>query len=126
MSDTLHNDNIGFTLSEKNVHSTLPPDFFFTFFLYLYDVIGYAILLFVYIFYTFTLKKNKTTPPSYHDNFLLSTVLVGISLMTFECIATVGCIILNGIHSTLLGLVWWFTIATYIFFLGLDPEVHWV
>ena len=93
------NLDIGFALDEKSVSSALSGTSGTTLFLYLYDVIGYLMLIFVYIFYMLALSKNKENLLSYHDNFLLSTVIVGIILIIFEFVATVRRIMVNKVNS---------------------------
>lgn len=73
---------IGFTLGEKSVQSSYPITLIASIITitYCYDILGYIIVGLAYYYYIYTMVKNKTTPPSYHNTFLLSTVIVGISL----------------------------------------------
>ena len=117
VSDTqLHAEDIGFVLSEKNI-SALSNNYVVTVCLFLYDLVGYLILVIALVIVSWiSFTKYKINLLSYHDNLLLSTVIIGTILTIIECIARCIFIPKDSPKYLLNNFAWIFASFAYIFF----------
>ena len=118
VSDTLHAGDIGYVISGNGI-STLPS--FPRVILFVYDGIGYILLLLSYAIYTGVLIRSKTIQLqllSFHYNILLSIVLIGVIWIIFEFVAT---FIYNMRDKSVLTTVWSYGVIMYIFIILSTP-----